>query len=97
MKRLTHRKEDKVYTDAISVDCVSVFCEHITGCSYIETRECPHLKLIDTLADIEDACEECGIISLEYLIDTLTYCKSVGIINKILKMYTEEEENEEVV
>lgn len=92
MKRLTHRKEDKVYADALSVNCTGTFCNYAVDCSYIKTRECPHLKLLDTIADIEDICEECGIISLEHLIDTLTYCKSVGIINKISKMHTEEEQ-----
>lgn len=92
MKRLTYRKGDKVFTMAMSVNCGKPFCEHAVDCSYIQTRECPHLNLLDTLADIEDACEECGIVSIEHLIDTLTYCKSVGIVNKILKLYTEEEE-----
>lgn len=92
MNRLTYRKEEKVFTKGISKNCGKPFCAHAVDCTYIRTRDCPHLKLLDTLADIEDACEECGIVSLEHLVDTLTYCKSVGIINKILKMYTEEEE-----
>ena len=98
MERFTHRMPDSnlVFIPAYKgADCTGSFCKHAETCELIPTRECSYLKVIDKLADIEDLCEKFEIVSMNHLTDILTYCSSVGIINKILLQYAEgEKENE---
>lgn len=94
MERFTHRKPDSsnVFIPAYKgADCQNPFCKYANTCELIPTRECAYLKVIDKLADIEDLCEKFEIVSMNHLTDILTYCNSVGIINKILLQYAEGE------
>ena len=98
MDRFTHRKPDSnlVFIPAYKgADCMGSFCKHAETCELIPTRECAYLKVIDKLADIEDLCEKFEIVSMNHLTDILTYCNSVGIINKILLQYAEGKQEDE--
>lgn len=99
MKRLTYRKDAKVFlVPRDPLRCIengNAVCKVAKECPHIPTRECSYMALLDTIADIEDICEKYGIVSMNHLQDVLTYCNSVGIINKILLRYAKGEEDEQ--
>ena len=91
MNRLTHRKDYRTFLTPVRVKCSELYCAEAKGCDEVPTRQCPYLRLLDTMADIEDLCEEYGIVSIKHLKDVLTYCNVIGVPIKILRMYTEGE------
>lgn len=95
MNRLTHRIGYKTFLIPTKAECSERFCIQAESCSEIHTRQCPYLKVLDTIADIEDLCEEYGIINIKHLKDVLTYCNIIGVPIKILRMYTEGESDYE--
>ena len=98
MERFTTRKPDscQVFIPAYKGSaCQGQYCQNARNCELVPTRECAYLQVIDKLADIEDLCEKYGIASMNHLTDILTYCSSVGIINKIILQYAEGEQEDE--
>ena len=95
MNRLTHRSGYRTLLSPIKTECTGQFCVEAKECEEIHTRQCPYLRILDTMADIEDLCEEYGIISIRHLKDILTYCNVIGVPIKILKMYAEGESDYE--